>query len=78
VQATEKLTGHAAEAVAFGTEGPFLNALGMETVILGPGSIDQAHQPDEYLAMEQIEPGIRILQQLIGHFCINPPDSRSP
>lgn len=70
VQACEELTGHQAEAVAFGTEGPFLNRLGMETVILGPGSIDQAHQPDEYLALNQIEPGIRILRGLIQRFCL--------
>ena len=49
VKAAEALTGVAAGAVAFGTEGPYLNALGMQTVIMGPGSIEQAHQPDEYL-----------------------------
>ena len=38
VRAAERLTGHGAEAVAFCTEGPYLNALGMESIILGPGS----------------------------------------
>lgn len=70
VQAAEALTGHRAEAVAFGTEGPYLNELGMETVILGPGSIDQAHQPDEYLDLDQIQPGIDILKSLIRKFCL--------
>ena len=70
VKATETLTGYPAEAVAFGTEGPYLNQLGMETVILGPGHIDQAHQPDEYLALDQIRPGIQLLQQLIRKFCL--------
>ena len=70
VKSTEALTGHTAEAVAFGTEGPYLNQLGMDTVILGPGHIDQAHQPDEYLALDQIQPGIKILQQLIKKFCL--------
>ncbi|HOP15987.1 MAG: acetylornithine deacetylase [Chromatiaceae bacterium] len=70
VKAAEALTGVAAGAVAFGTEGPYLNALGMQTVIMGPGSIEQAHQPDEYLALDQIEPAKRILRELISRFCM--------
>ncbi|HHO67669.1 MAG TPA: M20/M25/M40 family metallo-hydrolase, partial [Gammaproteobacteria bacterium] len=72
VQATEALTGHAAEAVAFGTEGPYLNQLGMNTVVLGPGDIDQAHQPDEYLELARIEPTLELLGRLIHRFCIAP------
>ena len=71
IQAAESLTGYAAGAVAFGTEGPYLNALGMQTVIMGPGSIEQAHQPDEFLALEQIEPAKRILRGLIRRFCMS-------
>ena len=40
IQATEQLTGAPAGSVSFGTEGPYLNALGMDTVILGPGSVE--------------------------------------
>jgi len=72
VLATEALTGHSADAVAFGTEGPYFNSMGMETVVLGPGDIDQAHQPDEYLACDRIEPMIKLLKQLIQRFCIAP------
>lgn len=70
VQVTEQLTGHTASAVAFGTEGPYLQQLGLETVILGPGDIDQAHQPDEYLGLERIKPMINLLQSLIRQFCL--------
>ncbi len=70
VQATENMTGYTAEAVAFGTEGPYLNQLGMQTVILGPGYIDQAHQPDEYLSLDQINPGVALIRQLIERFCL--------
>lgn len=70
VQLAETLTGHSAEAVAFATEAPFLQALGMETIILGPGSIDRAHQPDEYLELDQIQPCITLLQQCIRHYCL--------
>jgi acetylornithine deacetylase len=71
VQAAEALTGHRAETVSFGTEAPFLNALGMETIVFGPGDIDQAHQPNEYLALERIPPMLGYLRQLIQRFCVD-------
>lgn len=70
VQVAEKLTGHRADAVAFGTEGPYLNDLGMQTIILGPGDIDQAHQPDEYLGIDRLQPTVLQLKGLIQHFCL--------
>jgi acetylornithine deacetylase len=69
VQAAETLTGYSAGAVAFATEGPYLNQMGHETVILGPGHIDQAHQPDEYLDLTQIDPAKRIIRALVERFC---------
>ena len=69
VRLAEKLTGHSSEAVAFATAAPFLQQLGMETIVMGPGSIDRAHQPDEYLELEQIQPCIALLQQCIRHYC---------
>lgn len=74
VRATEALTGHAAEAVPFGTEGPYLRELGMDVVVLGPGDIAQAHQPDEYLAMDRIEPTLALLRALIQRFCLSSQD----
>ena len=70
VKAAEHLTGHSAEAVAFGTEAPYLRDLGIETLILGPGNIEQAHQPDEYLGLERISPTINLLQSVIKQFCM--------
>ncbi len=70
VRATEELTGIPAGVVGFGTEGPYLNALGMETVILGPGSVDCAHQPDEFLPLAAIQPTLDILQGLIQRLCV--------
>lgn len=72
VAAAERLTGHAAEAVAFGTEGPFLQELGIEPVILGPGDIAQAHQPDEFLEQARIRPATDVLERLVREFCIEP------
>ena len=70
VRVAEKLSGHQAQAVAFATEAPFLQRLGMETIVMGPGSIDRAHQPDEYLELEQIEPCIALLTNCIRHYCL--------
>ena len=70
VEAAERVTGNPAEAVAFGTEAPYFKQLGVETVVLGPGDIQQAHQPNEYLALDRIEPMLSILKQMIGRFCI--------
>ena len=70
VRACEQLTGYSAGSVAFATEGPYLNQLGLQTIILGPGDIAQAHQPDEFLATDRIAPTVELLKQLIGRFCL--------
>ena len=69
VQTLAQHSGHAPGTVAFGTEGHYLQSLGMETVVFGPGSIDQAHQPNEYLARDQIAPAQNILRQVISRYC---------
>jgi acetylornithine deacetylase len=40
--------------VAFGTEAGLFKNAGIRTVVCGPGSINQAHQPDEYVSLEQL------------------------
>jgi acetylornithine deacetylase len=40
--------------VAFGTEAGLFKSAGIPTVVCGPGSITQAHQPDEYVSLEQL------------------------
>lgn len=70
VRIAERLTGHSATAVAFATEAPYLQQLGCETLVLGPGDIDCAHQPGEYLEMSRLQPTVRLLQQLIKHYCL--------
>ena len=70
VRAVERLSGHAAGSVAFGTEAPFLQNLGLDVVVMGPGSIDQAHQPDEYIDLAQLDDAVKMLQGLIEEFCL--------
>ena len=52
--------------VIFGTEGGlFQQRLGIPTLVCGPGSIDQAHKPNEYLGLEQLKKGGQFLDSLI-------------
>ena len=69
VKTCEKLTGHSAETANFGTEAGFLQQLGMQTVVLGPGNLDYAHQPNECLSMQNIQPTVDLLTNLIGKYC---------
>jgi len=70
VRLAERLTGHAACAVAFATEAPYLQQLGCETLVLGPGDIDCAHQPGEYLDMARLQPTVQLLRELISYYCL--------
>ena len=70
VKMLESLTGQSAGSVAFATEGPYLQRLGMEVVIMGPGQIAQAHQPDEYIELSYLESTLRLLQKIIEQCCV--------
>lgn len=52
------------DVVAFGTEAGLFQALGMSVVVCGPGSIAQAHQPDEFVALEQLDKCLNMLTGL--------------
>ena len=66
----ESMTGRQGISVAFGTEAPHLQKLGMDTIIFGPGSIDQAHQPDEYMSLDMVNPGIAYVRKIIENVCL--------
>jgi acetylornithine deacetylase len=57
VEFVAALTGHQERIkVGFGSEaGLFSGALGIPTVVCGPGSIEQAHKPDEYITVDQLQ-----------------------
>lgn len=46
--------GNATTKVAFGTEGGLFDAAGIPTIICGPGNIEQAHKPNEFIEVDQI------------------------
>lgn len=68
VQVVEKLLGEQCEAVNYCTEAPFIQQL-CPTLVLGAGSIEQAHQPDEFVDTRYIKPMNDLLTKLILHFC---------
>lgn len=54
--------------VPYGTEaGQFQNDGGFSTIVCGPGSIDQAHKPDEFIELSQVELGTQFVRDLIIH-----------
>ncbi|CAM3334823.1 acetylornithine deacetylase [Pseudomonas floridensis] len=53
--------------VSYGTEGGlFAGRLNVPVVVCGPGSIEQAHKPDEFIEESQMNAGQRFLQSLLG------------
>ena len=69
IKEAELATGLAAESVNYCTEAPFVQQLGCDTLVLGPGHITQAHQPDEYLDLSFVKPTKEVLQHLVRRFC---------
>jgi acetylornithine deacetylase len=50
--------------VAFGTEAGHFQRAGISTIVCGPGQIDQAHQPDEFVSLDQLARCEAFLQRL--------------
>lgn len=60
-----ELTGsNTSDVVPFGTEAGIFAALGMHVAVCGPGSIEQAHKPDEFLAIDQLAKCLSMLDGL--------------
>jgi acetylornithine deacetylase len=55
--------------VSFGTEGSQFQRAGMATVVCGPGSIEQAHKPNEYVTLDQIAQCEQFLRRLMDRIC---------
>ncbi|MOA32081.1 Acetylornithine deacetylase [compost metagenome] len=52
--------------VAFGTEGGLFDAVGIPTVVCGPGSMDQGHKPDEFVSLDQLQACDQMLQRMLA------------
>ena len=59
------LTGdNSREVVSFGTEAGLFQEIGISTVVCGPGSIEQAHKVDEFIALDQIKKCLILLENI--------------
>ena len=52
--------------MSFGTEAGIFNNLGINTVVCGPGSIAQAHKPNEFVSRLQIEKCSKFIDKIIN------------
>ncbi|VAW07530.1 Acetylornithine deacetylase, partial [hydrothermal vent metagenome] len=67
----KSITGqNATGVVAYAAEAGQFQEAGFSTVLCGPGSIDQAHQADEFISLEQIGEGTIFLRKLIERMSV--------
>lgn len=69
VSLVQEITGNAAEPANYCTEAPFVQDLGCQTIVMGPGSIAQAHQPDEFIQLDEIAPAQAQLRTIVQRVC---------
>ncbi len=68
VRLTKQLSGQNDHGkVAFGTEAGLFDEAGIPSVVIGPGSIDQAHKVDEFIALSELEKCDAFLDRLVGY-----------
>jgi len=60
-------TNEAPDVVSFGTDGAYFQQAGMETIVFGPGGMDQMHQPDEYIEEAALSQGLIFLDRVLAH-----------
>ena len=70
VQKTMELVGQdTPQSVCFATDGCFFGALS-DLVVIGPGSIEQAHRSDEFISLQQLQAGTDLFEKMIRqHVC---------
>ena len=61
----DKLKSNSVNSVSFGTEAGVFNKVGFETIVCGPGSIEQAHKPNEYVEEKQLKKCDEFLTKII-------------
>lgn len=57
-------------AVSFATDAGWLQGLGMDCVLFGPGSIEAAHRPNEHLPKADLRAARTVLERAIEQFCV--------
>ncbi len=68
VQSALKLTGHShSGSVSYATDGCWFTEI-KDLIVIGPGSIQQAHRPDEWISLEQLEKGVDLFEKFFRRF----------
>lgn len=57
-------------AASFATDGGNLARLGVQTLIFGPGSIDVAHQADEYVPVDELNRAVEVVEEVVARRCL--------
>jgi acetylornithine deacetylase len=57
--------------VSFGTEAALFHQAGVPTIVCGPGFIAQAHQPNEWVSLEQLAWCERFMRRLADQICVS-------
>ena len=72
VALAKRLTGaNSTYKVAFGTEAGLFQQAEVPTVVCGPGSIDQAHKPNEFVSLDQLAQCEQMMKRLMEQMCRN-------
>jgi acetylornithine deacetylase len=67
----KQLTGsNSTGKVSYGTEGGYYQNAGIATIVCGPGHIAQAHQPDEWIAQEQLDACDAFIRRLVDRLLV--------
>ena len=67
----KQLTGsNSTGKVSYGTEGGYYQGAGIPTIVCGPGHIAQAHQPDEWIAQEQLDACDAFIRRLVDRVLV--------
>ena len=69
IESAQIYTGKQAQSANYCTEAPFIQQLGCDTIVLGPGHIAQAHQANEYLDLSFVKPTKSIIEKMIKRYC---------
>jgi acetylornithine deacetylase len=69
-QLMKVLTGfNRTSTVAFGTEAGLFQNADIPTIVCGPGDIEQAHKPNEFITLEQVSEGEVFMRRLMDRIC---------
>jgi len=69
IETAQIYTGNQAQSANYCTEAPYIQQLGCDTIVLGPGHIAQAHQANEYLDLSFVKPTKVIIEKMIKRYC---------